>query len=266
MSVFRTIVFTAAAAGFVVGIASTGLQHLGTLPLIQKAEVYEKQAEKAEASATTTTQAGTAEVAAAAHAHSDAETHAAAAHDHGAGGHDHAAAVWEPADGLERNAYTALFNVVEWIGFGLLLAGALVLAGRPAGWREGVFWGLGGFAAFSLAPGLGLPPELPGVPAAALEARQLWWIGTAAATAGGLALLALNRSVFGAVLGLLLIAAPHLVGAPRLAVVETNVPEVMAQRFVVTVLLTALVSWVLLGGLSGYLLARFSRQQARPAS
>ncbi|MFO1151417.1 MAG: CbtA family protein [Alsobacter sp.] len=257
MSVFRSIVFTAAAAGLVVGIASTGLQHLGTLPLIQKAEVFERQAAKPEAQAAPQEQAVQP-----AHEH-PAQGVQAAAHDHGAGAHEHGVAAWEPADGFERNAYTALFNVVEWIGFGLLLAGALVLAGRPTGWREGVFWGLGGFVAFSLAPGLGLPPELPGVPAAALEARQVWWIGTAAATAGGLALLALNRSVFGAVLGLLLIAAPHLVGAPRLAVVETNVPEVMAHRFVVTVLLTTLASWVLLGGLSGYLLSRLSGGQGR---
>jgi cobalt transporter subunit CbtA len=259
MSVFRSIVFTAAAAGLVVGIASTGLQHLGTLPLIQKAEVFERQAAKAEAPSTPP---ATVEAAQPGHSHADSGAHAAAGH--AEAGHDHGAAAWEPADGFERNAYTALFNIVEWIGFGLLLAGALVLAGRPTGWREGVFWGLGGFVAFSLAPGLGLPPELPGTPAAALEARQLWWIGTAAATAGGLALLALNRTVFGAVLGLLLIAAPHLVGAPRLAVVETSIPEVMAHRFVVTVLLTTLASWVLLGGLSGYLLARFNGPQARP--
>jgi cobalt transporter subunit CbtA len=262
MSVFRSIVFTAAAAGLVVGIATTGLQHLGTLPLIQKAEVFERQAAQSD-SQKTEAQKPESSGAQARHSHGAADGHAALGHDHGAGGHDHAAAAWEPADGFERNAYTALFNVVEWIGFGLLLAGALVLAGRPTGWREGVFWGLGGFVAFSLAPGLGLPPELPGMPAAALEARQIWWIGTAAATAAGLALLALNRSVVGAVIGLLLIAAPHLVGAPRLMVVESSISDAMAHRFVVTVFLTTLVSWVLLGGLSGWLLARFSGGHVR---
>jgi len=47
-----------------------------------------------------------------------------------------------------------------------------------------------GFVAFSLAPAAGLPLGLPGMAAAALEARQIWWVCTVAATAAGLALLA----------------------------------------------------------------------------
>ena len=31
-------------------------------------------------------------------------------------------------------------------------------------WRQGLFWGFAGFAVFTLAPGLGLPPELPAMP------------------------------------------------------------------------------------------------------
>jgi hypothetical protein len=33
------------------------------------------------------------------------------------------------------------------------------------------------------APAIGLPPELPGIEAAALQSRQLWWVATAVATA-----------------------------------------------------------------------------------
>lgn len=148
---------------------------------------------------------------------------------------------WQPAEGFERAAYTALFNVVEWIGFGFVLAGALTLSRRTVDWREGFLWGLAGFVIFVLAPGLGLPPELPGIPAAPLEPRQLWWIGTAAATAAGLGL----------------IAAPHLIGAPHLDKVETEVPEMLSHQFLVGVTLSTLLAWSLLGGLTGYFHRRF---------
>ena len=53
-----------------------------------------------------------------------------------------------------------------------------------------MFWGFAGFAVFTLAPGLGLPPELPAMPAADLGDRQIWWTATVLATAVGLALIA----------------------------------------------------------------------------
>ena len=119
--------------------------------------------------------------------------------EHGNAEHGHEAAAWAPAPGVERTAYTALVNVVTWIGFGLVLIAGLVLAGRPGTWREGLLWGLAGFAACMVAPGLGLAPKPPGVPSGPLADRQLWWLATVMATAGGLALLAFTRSLGGAV-------------------------------------------------------------------
>jgi cobalt transporter subunit CbtA len=81
------------------------------------------------------------------------------------------------------------------IGFALLLVVVSELAGGIANWRQGAFWGLAGFAVFTLAPGLGLPPELPAMPAADLVSRQVWWIGTVLATAAGLALIAFRGTV-----------------------------------------------------------------------
>ena len=63
-------------------------------------------------------------------------------------------------------------------------------------WRDGLLWGLAGFVVFTAAPGLGLPPELPGMPVAPLTARQTLWIATAAATAGGLCLLAFRHTAW----------------------------------------------------------------------
>ncbi len=106
---------------------------------------------------------------------------------HDAADHDHGAEAWEPKDGLERNLYTAGANILTAIGFALLLGGFFAVrsgaTGEPISWHEGLMWGLAGFAVFTIAPGLGLPPELPGVPAAPLLSRQIWWVTAVLATA-----------------------------------------------------------------------------------
>src|SRR3546814_4839555 len=45
-----------------------------------------------------------------------------------------------------------------------------------------------------LAPAYGLAPELPGMPAADLAARQVWWVGTALSTGAACLLLAKTRA------------------------------------------------------------------------
>ena len=82
MPVFRSIVFSAALAGLIVGAVISVAQFLGTVPLIQKSEVYER---KAAVPAQPAAQHG-------------------AAHDHdNSHGHDSA---WEPEQGFQRNAFT----------------------------------------------------------------------------------------------------------------------------------------------------------------
>lgn len=46
MSTFRSIVFASVIAGFIVGLIVTVVQQFGTVPLILKAEVFEKAAER----------------------------------------------------------------------------------------------------------------------------------------------------------------------------------------------------------------------------
>ena len=91
---------------------------------------------------------------------------------------------------------------------------------------------MAGFAVFMLAPSLGLPPELPGMPAAELGPRQVWWLLTAAATAAGLALLAFRRTPVWAVGG----RRPAGGAASRGRAAagrarETLVPETLAAQF-----------------------------------
>ena len=256
MSTFRAIVFASVISGFVVGLLVSVVQQFGTVPLILKAEVFEKAAETHQHDAPPTAQP-----AAAGHNHAD---HDHAAHDHS--DHDHGAGAWEPRDGFERNAYTAAANVLTAIGFALLLAGFFAVrsgaTGASVSWHEGLLWGLAGFAVFTLAPGLGLPPELPGVPSAPLLSRQIWWLAAVLATAGGLALIAFRRTVPAAISGIILLTLPHLIGAPELANVETNVPSSLLHQFVTAVTVTSLVFWTLLGGVTSAVFARFDRGAA----
>lgn len=120
-------------------------------------------------------------------------------------------------------------------------------------------WGLAGFAVFTIAPGLGLPPELPGVPAAPLLSRQIWWTIAVLATAAGLGLIVFRRSMPAAIAGVVLIMLPHLIGAPELEHIETNVPSSLSHQFVVAVTLTSLVFWTLLGSLTSAAFAYFDR-------
>jgi cobalt transporter subunit CbtA len=226
MDYFRNIVVVAALAGAIAGLGMTIAQQLSTVPLILKAEVYEEQS------------------AAPVHEHGDAAA-PAGAHEHGDGG-------WAPADGFERTAFSVLANIVTGIGFALLLVAVSELFGGIRDWRQGVFWGLAGFATFTLAPGLGLPPELPAMPAAELGARQAWWVATALSTAGGIALLVYGRSVLAAIAGVVLLVGPHIVGAPQSLSYDSPIPETLHHSFVVAVVMTTLVFFMLLGGLTGY--------------
>ncbi len=241
MAIFRNVVFVAAIAGLFAGLVMTALQTYATVPLILEAETFEAAGSSA-----------------AMDHHHEGEV---AEHSHHHGGD-----AWTPADGFERNAYTALANVVTGIGFALLLVAVSELTGGIANWRQGIFWGFAGFATFTLAPGLGLPPELPGMPAADLGARQVWWLATVVATGAGLAMLALRRSMPLALLGIALIVAPHIIGAPQPASHETSVPVELHHRFVVAVTLTSLVFWLALGAMAGSLRGRFFAGAAEPRS
>lgn len=234
----RRILLTALLAGTAAGLFAAGVQHLKLLPLIAAAEIYER------AGAAPGTAAG-----------------------QGAHQHDHAhpapvateAAEWEPAPGLERSLYTILADILAGIGFALMLTGAAALAsqrGHPINPQRGLLWGAAGFAAFSLAPALGLPPELPGMMAASLAARQQWWVMTAIATAAGLGLIAFARPVAVRLAGIALLVVPHLIGAPATPHHAGGVPAELAAQFATASLATAAAFWLVLGSLSFWLYRR----------
>jgi len=167
-----------------------------------------------------------------------------------------------PEPWLQRGAYTLLFNCLAAFGFALLLAAAYALRGGVT-WRQGVLWGLCGYVSVALAPALGLPPELPGAPAADLGSRELWWLVTVVATGAGLAGLIFVRGWAWKLASAVLLLLPHLLGAPRPPVAETAVPQELASRFATGSLGISLVLWLLLGTLTAVLSEARVRRWAR---
>jgi cobalt transporter subunit CbtA len=174
--------------------------------------------------------------------------------------HEHAGADWEPAEGLERTAFTTVASMMAGAGFAALLAGVSLVAGVPITARNGAVWGLCGFLAVTLAPAAGLPPELPGMPAGDLMARQIWWVGTIIATGLGLYLIAARREAWAIIAAVALIALPHLIGAPQAASHETAVPAGLAAQFAANSIAVNAVFWALIGTFLGLALNRANAQ------
>ncbi|SDX71859.1 cobalt transporter subunit CbtA [Pseudomonas syringae] len=230
---FKRIAQTAGFTGLLAALLLTLLQSLWVVPLIQQAETYE---------------------------HASAEQ----VHEHAGGtaaahSHVHEEAAWEPEDGWQRMLSTTGGNLVVAVGFALMLAGLYTLR-APGRTAQGAWWGLAGFAVFVLAPTLGLPPELPGTAAAELSQRQAWWIGTAASTAVGLALLVFGQNRLLKALGLAIMVVPHVMGAPQPLVHESLAPESLESQFMIASLLTNALFWIAMGLISAWLFRRGGAQ------
>ena len=223
MKTFNTIILTALLAGGLAGLVLGGIQQFTVVPMLLEAETYE----------TTGDGGGEGETA------------------HGA--EDEA---WAPKDGVERTFWTVLNSMLVGIGFGLLLTACYALRKRVT-WQYGILWGLAGFAAFNLAPALGLPPELPGDAAAGLEQRQVWWILTVAVTAVGLWILAFQPNRYLKLIGAGLIVLPHLFGAPHPERHGGLAPEELRNAFIVATLVSNAVFWIALGVLCAVFYQRF---------
>jgi cobalt transporter subunit CbtA len=145
---------------------------------------------------------------------------------------------------------TMAANVVLATAFALFLGAAMSLRPR-ADWRAGLLWGAAGYAVFFVAPAIGLPPELPGTQAAALHERQLWWAGAVALSATGLWMVAFGKNALRRVAGVLLLVAPHVLGAPHPAIHGASAPADLAADFVRATYLANAVFWLALGALAG---------------
>jgi cobalt transporter subunit CbtA len=162
---------------------------------------------------------------------------------------------WAPADGLERTAFTVMFNLLTGVGFGLIAAAAALITRLPLTPNTGAMWGLAGFATFMLAPSAGLPPELPGMARGDLASSQVWWWLAVVATAGGIGTIALTRHYAWKAAAVVLIALPHVIGAPH-ASGDSAVPAGLANAFAANTIAASAVFWMVLGVSLGLLMIR----------
>jgi cobalt transporter subunit CbtA len=225
---FRNLFVAALVAAICAGLATSAFQAWRVTPLIFAAESFEGGGQDTHGH----------EQDAAGHSHDDGAASQAHAH-----GDDE----WMPQDGLERTTFTIVSNILAAAGYALILGAVSVLFGLPITAANGLVWGMAGFAAFTLAPALGLPPGMPGMPVADTFARQLWWAGAAISTGAALVLLAKIRAPWALVVAVALVLLPHLIAAPQAPDGPTSVPPRMTAEFVSAVLFNGAIFWVVLG-------------------
>ena len=250
-------------AGVMAGILMTVVQQARVVPLILHAEEYEdKQAPAgdmtqhgASMSSMSMGQMDNQSSPATTPAATPPAAPAAEAHDHQMGEHEEGGIMW----GLSRFTATLGANLVAAGGYALLLMAVSLLLGKPVTVGNGLAWGACGWLAVQFLPALGLPPELPGFPAADLASRQIWWVATIVLSVGGIGLIAFRDELAARIIGLLMILSPHVWGAPQPPTIETAVPAVLASEFAVAALGAALVMWLSLGLILGYLNARMEK-------
>ena len=168
-----------------------------------------------------------------------------------------------PGFDLMRDGLSVIFTMLTYTGYALILIGAMSFAeerGTPITARWGILWGIAGFVAFHLAPGFTLAPEVPGVAAADVTARQIWWFATVAAAVVALWLIAFGRSPVMILIAAVLLAAPHLIGAPEPDTFAGPVPTEIGALFAARALGVGLAAWVMLGAFAAYFWQREGEQ------
>lgn len=245
---FVRLIWCALLTALVVGSVQFGVVQWRAVPIIHAAEVFESQ--KIEG--------------------------AEPGHSHGDSGHAHGdSGAAAEDDAPYRAAGTWVANVLHGFSMALLMfvvmgwwvwrRGAAIAAPRLA-----LTVAAAGLLSLDLWPALGLPAELPGMDAAALGARQAWWLLAAASAALACALLAGIAtkhlpSRWRWLAALLLLALPFLIGAPQpladpLAGFDGQARAQLQElhsEFIWITRGTSLTFWVLLGCVGGWVFGRW---------
>jgi cobalt transporter subunit CbtA len=159
---------------------------------------------------------------------------------------------------LTRDLLSLGFSMAIYVGYGLILAALMALrqeSNQTISIRQGLIWGLAGFIAVHFAPGFSLPPEVPGVASASLESRQIWWGATVLATIIAFWLIAFSKAPIAFGLAVVLLVAPHVIGAPEPDMLIGPVPPEIASHFAARAFGVGMASWAVLGLFSSYFLA-----------
>ncbi|MBO0345257.1 CbtA family protein [Roseibium sp. CAU 1637] len=165
-----------------------------------------------------------------------------------------------------RDGLSIFFTMLVYSGYALLTVGAMELAaqrGHTIDGRTGLLWGFAGFLAFHFAPGFSLAPEVPGVAAADVQIRQLWWLATVVTAISGIGLIAFGTTWKAWAPAVVLLLAPHVIGAPQPEVYTGPVPTELGAEFAARAFGVGLAAWVMLGSFAGFF---WKRETARAQS
>ena len=254
LRILTSALFAGAAAGFITAL----LQLVFVQPVLLHAELYESGAMvHFEGAASSTGQH------ASDHQHVGEPTHGGE-HSHD-GGHGLAHG---DGPGLMRDGLSILFTMLTYTGYSLILVAAMSVAetrGATITARTGIIWGVAGFVTFHLAPGFSLAPEVPGVAAADINARQIWWFATVGTAAVAMWLVAFGQNWVAWGIAAILLAAPHVIGAPEPDTFTGPVPTEIAALYAARALGIGLAAWVLLGMFAGYFWQREGVHEAAAA-
>jgi len=160
-----------------------------------------------------------------------------------------------PAFDAVRDGLSLVFTMLTYTGYALIMIAVMSIAeerGAMIDGRSGIIWGVAGFVAFHMAPGFSLAPEVPGAAAADVTARQVWWFITAGAAVLALWLLAFGKSWMAWGVAVILLLAPHIIGAPQPDTFTGPVPTEIGALFAARAFGVGLAAWVLLGCFAGY--------------
>lgn len=272
--VFQRLIWSALAVAVVVGSVQTGVQRWQAAPLILAAEVYEEQKAEAPEPAIAPAPAMSTAAEPAAAGTTAAAVAAPAAHEHE---HEHGAAAgaekeWEPENGFERIGWTWVANILHAFSMALLVYAVMGLwlykrGGAVSSLRLACLVSAAGWLGFHFWPSLGLHAEVPGMEAAPLHARQIWWVLAVASALGASAVAGFGRASWRWLVSAALLALPFFVGAPQLAGDELAgygpeahaALEQLGKQFIWATTWVSLSFWASMGIVAGLAFQRWLR-------
>ena len=249
---FRRLIMNAIGVGVLAGLVMSFMQILTVNPVLLAAESFEQSSAAEQSYPASVT----------------AAKDQAAVQEHAADGHHHSTDAWGPEEGAERNLFTLLSNVMAGIGFAALVLAVMsqlqLLGIAKISVTKGLAWGVAGFLAFFLAPGIGMPPEIPGAQSASVASRQTWWAIVVVCVSIGLLVLA-YAPVKWKVLGLVSIVFPYLINIPHTEGPVFSHPDpstvesllALHQQFFLVSGISNFVFWIVLGTFCGWVLNRW---------
>lgn len=166
-----------------------------------------------------------------------------------------------------RDGLSIIFTMLTYTGYCLILIAAMAVAetrGAKINARNGIIWGLAGFVVVQLAPGFTLAPEVPGVAAADVEVRQVWWFATVITAGIAVWLIAFVRNWMAWSAAVVLLLAPHVIGTPEPDVFTGPVPTEIGALFAARAFGVGMAAWVLLGLFAGHFWEREAQAENAP--